>query len=56
MTWEEARDLNGKRCRPERAYDKANCNALPWYGIWLNRTQGRPLNGDADPPCYRPGS
>jgi hypothetical protein len=56
LTWEEARDLNGKRCRPDRGYDKANCNALQWYGIWLNRTEGRPINWDADPPCYRPGS
>jgi hypothetical protein len=56
MTWEEARTLNGNRCRPDRAYDKTNCNALQWYGIWLNRTEGRPLNWDADPPCYRPGS
>lgn len=56
MTWEEARDLNGRRCRPERAYDKDNCNALQWYGIWLNTTQGRPINWDADPPCYRPGA
>jgi hypothetical protein len=55
MTWEEARDANGRRCRPDRAYDEANCNALQWYGLWLNRTYGRPLNWDTDPPCYRPG-
>jgi protein-tyrosine phosphatase len=55
VTWEEARTSNGNRCRPDRAYDKANCNALQWYGIWLNRTQGSPLNWNADPPCYRPG-
>jgi len=56
MTWEEARDENGRHCRPDRAYDGANCNALQWYGLWLNRSGGRPLDWDADPPCYRPGA
>jgi hypothetical protein len=55
VTWEEQRDLNGKRCRPNRDYEKENCNALQWYGLWLNQTYGRPLNWDADPPCFRPG-
>jgi hypothetical protein len=53
MTWEEVRDQNGARCRPDRDYDEANCHALQWYGIWLNLTYGRPLNWEADPPCYR---
>ena len=56
LTWEEARDANGRQCRPDRAYDPANCNALQRYGLWLNRTQGRPVNWTADPACYRPPS
>jgi hypothetical protein len=56
MTWEEVRDANGRQCRPDRAYDAANCNALQWYGLWLNRTEGRPVRWDADPACYRPPS
>lgn len=53
MTWEEVRSLNAGHCRPDHDYEKNNCNALQWYGIWLNQNSGRSLSWDADPPCYR---
>jgi hypothetical protein len=53
MTWEAVRTLNAGHCRPDHDYDKNNCNALQWYGVWLNQEYGRSLNWDADHPCYR---
>lgn len=50
-SWEEVRALNGERCRPDRGYETDQCNALQWYGLWLNLKFGRSLHWDSIPPC-----
>ncbi|HTZ40490.1 MAG TPA: hypothetical protein VMB77_10045 [Syntrophales bacterium] len=50
-SWEEMNLLNKERCRPGTPYNPDNCNALRWYGLWLNLTVNRSVNWDNPANC-----
>lgn len=55
-SWEEMNSLNKSCCRidgttGETIYHTENCNALRWYGLWLNLKLGRSLHWDNPAKC-----
>ncbi|MGZ3636192.1 MAG: hypothetical protein ACXU9N_09300 [Syntrophales bacterium] len=55
-SWERMNSLNKGCCRVdstsgETIYATENCNALRWYGLWLNLKFGRSLHWDNPTKC-----
>lgn len=55
-SWEEMNSLNKGCCRidgktGETIYATENCNALRWYGLWLNLNFGRSIRWDNSAKC-----
>ncbi len=50
-SWEEMNLLNKERCPPGRPYRVENCNALRWYGLWLNLNVNRSVNWNNPANC-----
>jgi hypothetical protein len=50
-SWEEMNSLNKGCCRAGVAYRQKNCNALRWYGLWLNLQFGRSIHWDNPAEC-----
>ncbi len=50
-SWEEMNSMNKECCQPGRPYRVKNCNALRWYGLWLNLNINRSVNWDNPANC-----